>query len=152
MLLCVCVRAFTLCWSVEEGVCVDANCVYIYVCVYPTVWVIGSGPYQQQTENHTEPDPGEPHWHGKTVTLSLSHFLFHSFFLFHHHSFLILCLIFWHKHAPLFLPFYASASICFPISPPRPYVWSHSHKMHYGSSLSGHWSLTHTFTHTSHSG
>lgn len=56
---------------VSHGVCVHVS----------TVWVIRSGPHQQQAENHAEPDPREPHWHGKAklpfpvVLLWLPHLL-----------------------------------------------------------------------------
>lgn len=75
----------------------------VCVCVYSTVWVIRSGPYQQQTENHTEPDPGEPHWYGKTASRSSS-FTFSSVHSFTSVHYLIVCLIFWHTISRLCPP------------------------------------------------
>ena len=65
--------------------------------------------------------------------------------------------VFWHKHAlSTQIPTVPLSSLCLcpyfftiPLYPTWPYVWfpsSHRHIMHYGSSLSGQWSLTHTHT------
>lgn len=158
--VCACFHTLLKCVFLQRKMLVRTlNCVY--VCVYSTVWVIGPGPYQQQTENHTEPDPGESHWHGKTASLLLcssSHFLFHShfFFLFSHRS---LPRRLSHPLTQTCSPHSTPPSLCasplyvffaHPLSSIHPdLMCAHSprrHKMHYGSSLSGQWSLTCTHT------
>lgn len=156
--LCVCAHASTLCCSVfsQRRQFSHADCVFM--CVRFTVWVIRSGPYQQQTEDHTEPDPGESHWRGKTVARSLllsslSHFPLLFCSLVNHCSF---------PHGPSHslsqtcsLPSPLCATVFFSahaLHPLWPYVHFCRHKMHYGSSLSGRWSLTCTCASLSLSG